>query len=355
MSCIASNPTTPGQWYRYQTTASIPTNAIDTFVKYYVQASYGGYQAASTSPRALSSFTTYPAWYAPMDQVYTNGIAYYVVYSCPTGSVWINEICPLDTDGSGTWIFTNEFVELCGPIGASINNWSLELVYSDASQLALYSITNNPTLHSPTNGHGFWVMGVTNISNIDQALTVNATDDPGIWEPSIGTRKMAVFGGIKLRRSWGSVEQAVFYNTDISLVPPGYSLTAAHPLDNNTGSIGLTGSGTNYADFGWLELINSTPGSINQGQTIFGVTVQETPPIFVIYSIILNTNVWIQCTRATNWHTAPWYSTNLLSSNSWTVISNFNRTASGSNDLLNFSRTTNSSSYFYKVVATNSP
>jgi len=76
--------------------------------------------------------------------------------------------------------------------------------------------------------------------------------------------------------------------------------------------------------------------------------------VVYIYSFRVNTNVWIECTQATNWFTYPWYTTNLLASNSWAVVPSFSRSASGSNDLLNFTLPTNSKAYFYKVISTNS-
>jgi len=353
MSCTASNPSTPGQWYRYQTTGAIPTNTIDTFVKYYVQASYDGYQAASTSPKNLTSFGLYPTWYAPMDIVYGTNQAYYVVYSCPTGSVWINEINAFDwTDDWGTFIFTNEFIELCGPGNTSIKNWMMELVDGNASQVAFYTITNNAIIQSSTNGHGFWLLGVTNVPGTFQSLVTDV--DEG-WTPAIGTQKLPIQGGIKLTRSWGAVEQAIFYNIDASSVPAGYVLAGADSLNYQTGSLGLIGTGANYSDFSWIELTSASPRLQNQGQALLGITIQATPPIIYIYGVRINTNIWLECTQASGWPTIPYYSTNLSSSNSWVTVPSFYRSTSGTNDLINFNQVTNVTANFYKVVATNSP
>jgi hypothetical protein len=353
MSCIASNPATLGQWYKFKTTSPIPTNATDTFVKYYVQASYSGYQASSTSPKTFTTFENFPTWYAPMEQVYDTNQAFYVVYSCAPGAVWINEITPVDGDGLNTYYFTNQYIELCGPNGADIHNWTIEIVDQDEVPVELYTVTNNPSLHPPqAYGYGFWLLGVTNVPGIDQVLTTDAPDPS--WLESvvvIGPRKMPIAGGIKLRRSWGPVEYAIFYNTDPSMVPSGYTAIGFHPDTSLSGGLGLTGSGSNYTAFSWAELASATAGSINSGQIFLG----ETPPVVYIYSVRVNTNVWLECTRTTNWHTLPWYTTNLLSSNSWSVIPLFTRTSSGTNDMLYFSRSTNSTTYFYKVVATNSP
>jgi hypothetical protein len=280
-----------------------------------------------------------------MDQVYTNGIAYYVVYSCPTGSVWINEINAWDYN-LGIDIFTNEFVEICGKAGINIKNWSLD-IYQDLDQIqeathvGTYIFTNATVISNTSNGYGFWVLGTTNISPVHQILTIDIDEGYG----GIGSQRLPYAGGLTLKRNWGAAEQSIAFNTTL----PGF-ISAGADGDNfpNGGCPALTGTAFNV--FGWAEVPTTTPGRINSYQS-FPLSI----PVFSIYGFWVNTNVWIECSKEAGWQVTPYYTTNLLGSTIWTNAPILQLTPGSTSDVLRMSRPTNGAPYFYKIVATNAP
>lgn len=351
MSCIASNLTTPGKWYRYKTTTPIPTNAIDTFVKYFVSAMFSGYHTEMTSPSTNRSFGIYPSWYDPMNAVNGTNQAYYVVYSCPTGSVWFNEINYVD-DSWSTW--TNEYVEICGLTSNSIKDWTIEIMtdYGAGATVSVYRITNSFVLPNDTNGHGFWVLGDVGVPNVDMVFTGQYA---GFTDSLNANQNLPIAGGLVLRRKTGSYEDRVTYGT---LAAPWPGFTHAGNADAFSGELGMIGSGANKADFAWSgsELTNRTPGAANPGQTLLGgVSIQNEPPTIIIFSFRVNTNVWITCNTTNNWFPVPWYTTNLISTNSWTNVAVFTRNIVTTNCTLNFDKPTNGTPFFYRVNATNGP
>jgi len=350
MACISSNLTTPGQSYRYQTTQPIPTNAIDTFVKYYVTASFGGYHTEVSSPQTNKQFSAYPSWLNPLNSVNGTNSAYYIVFGCPTGSVWINEFNVIDD----LYTLDHQYVEFCGKYGTDISNWRLQILDENANTQTVYAITNSTTFNDTTNGFGFWVIGKTGISPKNQTLTSDL--------PTSGQG-----GGIRLSRPSGVTVDAVSYTIDGSpssivsaLTSQGFRFTASDDSFYNT-AILLTGSNTNGFSWSWTTQTYPSPGQINVGQILVGVTQNSVPPIVSIYSIRLNTNVWIECSGTNNWVPTPWYSTNLMNTNGWVFVTPFVSTypslSSSNTYTLNFPKDqlTNSPAYFFKVVTTNTP
>jgi hypothetical protein len=349
MSCIASNLSVPGKWYRYKTTTPIPTNTIDTFVKYFAKATFSGYHTGLTSPQTNKLFGVYPFWFDPMNAVYGTNQAYYVTYICPTGTVWINEINYVDDTSPEYW--TNEYVEICGIEGINLRNWSLEILNYLGNTVSVYRITNNFPLPNDTNSHGFWVLGDAIVQNVDTTFTNNY--DEGYATGSTN-QNLPYGGGLILRRSSGVYEDRVTYGPISGF--PGF--THAGDVSSSFGQLGLVGTGTNRSDFSWYtpELAAFTPGAANPGQTLQGgVTIQNEPPTIVILSFWVNTNVWITCNTTNNWFPVPWYTTNLITTNSWTNVAVFARNIVTTNCTINFDKPTNSTPLFYKVQATNSP
>lgn len=350
MTCIASNLSVPGKWYRYKTTTQIPTNAIDTYVKYSARATFDGFHTGMTSPKTNRLFAVYPAWYDPMNAIYGTNQSYYVVYSCPTGTVWFNEINYID-DVGGTYTWTNEYVELCGLTGVNLRNWRVEILDSYGVTIGTYQITNNFILPNDTNSHGFWVLGDAIVANVDMAFT-------NYYDEGYGggtTQNLPYGGGLVLRRSTGAYEDRVTYGP----VEAWTGFTYAGDVQNGTfGQLALTGSATNRAGLSWAypDVTSYTPGGINPGQTLWGLYIADSgTPVILITSFRLDTNVWITCNTTNNWFPVPWYSTNLMSTNSWTNVPAFNRNIVTTNCTINFAKPTNSTPYFYRVVATNSP
>jgi len=344
MTCIASNLSVPGKWYRYKTTTPVPTNTIDTYVKYSARATFSGFHTEVTSPKTNRQFGVYPAWYDPMNAVYGTNQAYYVVYSCPTGTVWINEINYTDA-----WDDDNsqQFIELCGQANANIRNWTIDIRDGYGNFVATYVISTNYILNNETNGFGFWVLGKPAVSNADMTLT-------NVYS---GDRSLPVYAGgrLDLRRSWGPYEDRVSYEVNSS--GEGYRFAGKDSYDHEFGSLGLRGTSTNSpATFYWAEVDGMSPGFLNANQNLIGTGIQENvAPTIVIASFRIDTNIWITCNTTNNWFPTPWYSTNLLTTNSWTNVSVFSRNIVATNCTINFAKPTNNTPYFYKVVATNSP
>jgi len=348
MTCISSNLTVPGKSYRYQTQQPIPTNASDTFVKYYVKASYSGYHTEVSSPLTNKQFTVYPSWLYPLNSVNGTNQAYYVVFSCPTGSVWINEFNIADWSYGSTY----QFLELCGKSGVDIRNWSLQILNSTATTQAVYSITNSTTFNNTTNGFGFWVIGKTAVSGRQQTLT----------------NDLPTSGGFRLSRPSGVTVDSVCYTINAlpssgvsALLNKGF-IFAGQEDDWYDTSVILVGSNTNGLSWTLGNDTYFSPGQINDGEILVGIVSESsTPPVFGIYSVWLNTNVWIECSGTNTWAPAPWYSTNLLKTNGWVTITPFASTyptLSPSNTYtINFPKGgfTNSPAYFFKVVVTNVP
>lgn len=345
MSCIASNPGTPGQWYRYKTTQqSIPAHPTDTFVRYFVTADYEGLQSASLTPKTNQTFGIYPSWYDPMNAEYGTSMAYYVAYSCPTGSVWFNEINYIDYFDDYCW--TNEYVELCGPAGASIRNWRIEVYDENALQVDGYTITNGYTLPNATNGHGFWLLGDPGVANVSMVFTGAVA----IFNPA---QNLPYGGGLVLKRSFGAIEHKVAFGADVSGFPPSIGNDTAI---YNAGAFCMVGTGANRQDFTWQEKEGFTPGGPNSGQTLVGqyTQVNEPPTILITAFWGSGTSVWIVCSRTNGWYPTAWVSTNLMSSSAWTNARVISSVLSATNATLQCA-TNRVSPAFYRIMATNSP
>ena len=124
-----------------------------------------------------------PSWYYPVDLnpvdangnylTPTNWSPYYFVYSCPPGSVWINEfnyvVDELTENGY-------EYVELCGRAGIDISNWKIDAIDPFTSLTVPYreavvpANQQMPEWYSPvygslqTDGWGFYVWGGTYVA-----------------------------------------------------------------------------------------------------------------------------------------------------------------------------------------------
>lgn len=340
MTCIASNMSVPGKWYRYQTRSDdrIPTNAIDKFVSYSVRATFDGCHTEVTSPTTNRQFGRYPTWLRPMPEI-TNNIAFYPVFSCPTGAVWINEFNVIDdTD-------PRRYVELCGRTGASIRDWRLQVLYSGGTTNADYTITNGTPLPNGTNGFGFWVVGN---SSTPRNLTLTNT-------------LPTTAGGLRLLRSCGAAADALSYGMNVATVGTLTNMGIPHigTYDDDWFNIPVALIGSNTTGFAWSNdgLDDSyTPGGINQDEYLFGQAVQNEPPTIGIVALWINTNVWINSTTTNSWYPTLWQTTNLLATNSWTIATNSTMSQpSATNCLFNLPVPPGVAPRFYRVVATNGP
>jgi len=354
MTCIASNLSTPGKWFRYKTSSPISALPSDTFVKYSAQASFSGYHTEVTSPMTNRTFGSYPRWLAPLDALNGTNQAFYVVLSCPTGSVWINEINTQDL--SDFWAPPPKFVEICGLANVDLAGWSIQVLSTAAITQDLYVITNSFVIPSTTNGFGFFVLGDSSTSPRDMTLTNNTYP-----RADGGTKGLPDEGGIRLIRKTGIYADAISFAGDISYVTALTSLGFTYAGNDSLsgfGDLSLTGTGSLNSAFAWASAANYSIGLPNDGQYLQGTNViYATPPTINIVTFVVSpSNIWIECSGGTNgWGAAPWYSTNLMNTNGWVLNTPFSSTLTPSNTYQVTFSPTNLTPFFCKIVVTNGP
>ncbi len=346
MSCISTNSYAYGKWYRYKTTASspIPTEASDTFVKYLAQVSFTGLHTEVTSPQTNKTFSPYPYWLSPLDKSCGTNQAFYVVLSCPTGSVWINEINVQDLS---EWLYgltTEKYVEVCGLTNVNLINWTFQILNTDGSTQSMYVVTNSFPIPNVTSGFGFFVLGDTNTTYRNLTLT-NALPSEG---------------GVRLIRASGIYADAVAFAVlpgNVSFLSgQGFFYAGDDDLLSDA-SLSLTGTGQVRKAFTWINSANYSVSLPNDGQFLQGsnTTTYIPPPTVTIITFLVNTsNIWMECSGATNgWSPTPWFSTNLTNTNGWWRHIPFNSTMTSSNTYQVYFSRTNLTPCFYKVVVTN--
>ncbi len=240
----------------------IPANAIDTVIQYVV---WGTNADMVGKPyfQGTNAFTN-PSWYTPVDlnvaKAASGWSPYYFVYSCPPGSVWINEFNYYDysTDAD----ITNEYVELIGPAGANLGNWLIELQYYDLSLITNCTITSSLTLTNTSNtGWGFFVWGDVGVPRVNQTFS-----DSGPYSVTIPS-----YGAWRLTRSMGAWESRVSWvfsqtgYTFIQNAKNGYTLSPLALQGPLPGHLG-----TRASDFEWNQPSdgNYTPGLPNTDQKL---------------------------------------------------------------------------------------
>ncbi len=339
--------------YVYETDGSIPAQDADEVVQYFVRASFDGELFANaTSPRLFKSGFQNPAAYEPADYNEqhgggTNVVPYYVVYSCPPGSVWINEINILEnTYPWGDY----EYVELCGLSGIDLTGWRLVIEDAAYSTSGMYTVWNNTTLGWDTNGFGFWVLGDTAVSP-DQTFTNN---------PDAEGNNLPHTGGISLFRSIGALEMSVSYYSEfgsqfdaLSMTNRGFTCIDIADSWLDTEPLALVGTGSSVNDFTWSASSGGyTPGSVNYSQSL--LDVNNPPSVLTIGNVWSDTtNTWITFlvspTDRMITNSDAWYSTNLLVPG-WVQISNGGYSGSGGSYTQWFDVMTNAP-IFYKIEA----
>lgn len=177
-----------------------------------------------------------------------------------TGVVWINEM-----DYDNVFTDTNEWVELAGAAGTSLDDYELVLI----NQLGVpYGTTDlagaSWTFADETNGYGFFVMG--------RVAPGEGTAD---YTPAGWTQDKIQNGStdsIQLRRKGGTNVHLLDYEGANPNTTDDQTTTAADDNTNALTSIYLTGGpGAGFSAFGWTNVMsNATPGRINAGQLLSG-------------------------------------------------------------------------------------
>jgi len=321
MKLIATDTNVSPIVYTYETIDEIPEKTPNTCVQYYVSVAYDGEVFADkTSPRIFRQALANPNWYEPIDYYTTYGSSeynnpYYIVYSCPPGAVWFNEVNVQDGYFSSDYWFyldtgTNAYVELTGKAGINISGWMLEMYNDQNQKVKTYTIGSNAVLADDSNGYGFFVFGAPDVQGKDMELDYDFGDmifgDPNY---------IKVPGGLVLKRDFGAIEYKVSFNTD-QLIADGFTDLGDDEYANAGWDVGysksfqLTGTGTNYADFSWSWEEGFTPGTVNSGQTI-GSGSNEFSIAITDYWFD-GTTVYIVSQGTGDWSIPQvWYSTNL--------------------------------------------
>lgn len=221
-----------------------------------------------------------PEWYGDADinrEKEDEGFSpYFLIYSCPPGSVWINEVWLYRATGSSET--GCEYVEICGPAGTDIGGWELRTYpYSSATKPnTVQKIPSGTKLPSDHNGWGFYVIGDDLTPNVD--LVAKKKDGVNDCLSTVQDLFLAQRGGIELVREGGIVEQRVSSGATASmvntLVKNGFPYIGSRPLKSIGTSLSLTGTGSAYAytnfygqEYFWNAAAN-TPGTVNEGQTL---------------------------------------------------------------------------------------
>jgi len=300
--------------YTYETANSIDPVAVDEVVQYVVRADFDGViNAEASSPQRFRDQFVNPAEYEPIDynDMYGGGNRnpYYVSFSCPTGSVWINELNLLRNASPN--FGDREYIELCGRALIDLSGWRVRAVDTSYSQKSNHQIPASTVLGSETNGFGFWVLGD---SNVVPAVDMLFTNAPGNFSMHLPTA-----GGIQLIRPMGAVAHAVSYNTTFGSgghLMVGYQFIGTDQFFNDS-AMAKAGTGSTEGQFTWSVTGQGfTPGAINPFQTLTGNDVAIATSILITDVWNDTTNTWITFltdpSDRTLTSSETWYSTNLL-------------------------------------------
>lgn len=159
---------------------------------------------------------------------------------------WINEF---HYDNAGT--DTGEFIEIAGPAGLDLSNYSIELYNGFNGQVYNTQTLNGNVIPNQSNGIGTVIIsyptnGIENgspdgIALIDSGTVLYFISYEGSFTATNGTA-------------------VGLTSTDIGVSEP-----ANTPVGQ---SLQLTGTGRQYHDFSWSAPAAESPGGINAGQTI---------------------------------------------------------------------------------------
>lgn len=237
----------------YTTITNIPAQPAGTLVRYYLFVNFSG--PGTNSPTLVPTD-------AP-NTTRTTGFS-----SIQYGTVWINEVNPINDILAWDPAQSDEYVELAGIAGASLNGWQVQLVDTQGVQYALYTITNNYLLANEFGGFGFHVYGDAQVPGVDSIF--------GHGEFGGGDH-LADAGGVRLYDSFGMLWDSVCYGGTIAgYTPAGYDPDYFNLIE--IGSLGLTGTGSNSANFAWTTNDTTSAGSANSAQTLVGGNTNPIPP-----------------------------------------------------------------------------
>jgi hypothetical protein len=264
--------------YTYYTTEPIPTKGLepDMVLQYCVKVEYSGrFNAPVYSELQGKTKNGYefhnPGWYDPIDLNVAFGttnwpVSHAFLFSCPTNSVFINEIRP-----AAATTGPDAFVELMGPEGTSVANWRLEhfgkvndnysprrIHYTNVLDAAAVFIGGKGTLNK---GWGFWVLGNYRAKQQWGDL-VNQELFPERIANMNNSGPMTVPGALRLRRSMGAYDNKVVWGAPgriSEFVKTGVDFEYAGTLTSKDYSISKADANGN-----WINA-EFTTGDYNKG------------------------------------------------------------------------------------------
>lgn len=247
----------------YTTVSNIPPQAPGSLVRYYLFVNFSG--PGTNSPTLVPSDA--PA------TTRTTGFS-----AIPYGTVWINEVDPLN------YLFAfedYEFVELAGIAGASLKGWVVELADTQGVAYASYTFTNNAVLGNEFGGFGFYVWGDPLVPFLDEPFA-----HPSGFEGHLNNA-----GIVRLYDAFGLLWDSIAYNvTNPAIRYAGFDPSDAEFVD---ASLALTGTGSNSASLAWGTNYTLTSGAVNDGQTLVG---GNTNPILPL--ILCPADLFLPCTNS---------------------------------------------------------
>ncbi len=170
--------------------------------------------------------------------------------------VWINEV---DYDTVNT--DSNEWIELAGNAGTSLNAYELVLINQGGSEYGTYDLAQaNFTFMDESNGYGFFVMGIVSPG----AGTADYLPDG--W--TINMIQNGSTDSIQLRLKAGSQNVHLLDYEGNNSSTTEDQVTDLTDSNSEIMSIYLTGPGNGFATFSWTNTASeTTPGALNSGQT----------------------------------------------------------------------------------------
>ena len=169
--------------------------------------------------------------------------------------VWINEI---HYDNAGRDV--GEFIELAGPAGTDLKDWSLVLY--NGNNGSSYGIIDLDGRIPDVDGSGYGFLSIA-------AGLQNGHDALALVAASNGVHQFIGYEGTFTAMDGpaaglASEDIGVFETSD---TPIGHALA-------------LVGSGSTYHDFEWAGPVQATPGTLNGGQSLSAVPLPGALPLF---------------------------------------------------------------------------
>jgi|GEM_PF-6890505 len=328
---LTNNPGAP-RVFQTPDNVVLPAGAVDDVVQFFVWGVHGDIDIEKGDRPILQGTNSFvnPPWYYPADLNAVTpkepGLAafgsrgwspYYYVYSCPPGSVWVNELRYFYWDW---WELDAEFFEIIGPAEASLGRWQLQMMNTENTVVKESVIPQDFVLKNATNGWGFLLWG-------DDAMS--SYGDHILFPDWVAGRDdIPQAGGVRVVRSNGAWEDRVAwgYGSDSLISQYGYTYAGARDSEYTLSMRSVsTNLGSKASEFSW-GTVEGTPNAVNKFQRLLDNS--EIPiSFFMIYSAIgpngshsLGTNpgtIEVAVGASTNivYTANPWYRIGTLQTN----------------------------------------